>query len=82
MMRTIKDLEDMLEKRDERNKQSTEKVDKYLTELKDLWRKNDDLEVDLQWMMIKAGSDELKQKNPKFKEVERKIQNLFQTAEL
>lgn len=35
-MRTIKDLEDMLEKRDERNKQSTEKVDKYLTELKDL----------------------------------------------
>lgn len=32
-------------------------------------------------MMIKAGSDELKQKNPKFKEVERRIQNLVQTAE-
>ena len=31
--------------------------------------------------MIKAGSDELKQKNPKFKEVERRIQNLVKTAE-
>lgn len=44
-------------------------------------RKNDDLEVEVTRLMIKSGSDELKQKNPKFKEYERKIQNLVKTAE-
>lgn len=47
LMRHIGDLERELDNWDLRNKESTEKVDKYFTELKELWRKNDDLEVEL-----------------------------------